>query len=184
MRILAAIALTAISMIFGANDAAKGDTIPVTINGVEIRVGEETLQEMNEKLGLMIDDDCVDEDSNTITLMTINDDDKITAVVDNEKVCEICVDCSNRTYRYAYYDGKASEAKTKRNEIVTIGGVCIGDSEEEMRNVFGEPTFVGSFNDGFSEHIEYEFKDGYLLVFENTGGVIDYMSISKTSNDY
>lgn len=177
------IPLIVISLILGACGASKSGAIPVTINGVDIKLGEETLQEIIEKLELEINEDYVNDDSNKITLMTFNMDHKITAEVDKGKVCGICIDCSNWTYRYAYYDGRAEEAKTKRNEIVTIGGVCIGASDEEMRNAFGDPTFVGSFNDGFSDHIEYEFEDGYMLVFTTTGGVIDYMKISRTSHD-
>ncbi len=177
------ILLMEIGLILGVCGATKSDAIPVTINGVVIKLGEETPQEMIEKLELEINEDYVNDDSNKITLMRLNEDDKITADVDNGKVCGICIDCSNEIYSYAYYDGKADEVKTKRNEIVTIGGVCIGASDEEMRNAFGDPTFVRSFNDGFSVHIEYELANGYSLVFTNTGGAIDYMSISRTSHD-
>lgn len=162
----------------------SGGEIPVTFKGRDVRLGEMTL---NELLGKEADQEGIadeedgDSDPYTLTLMTFNGDDEITADIKNGKVYGLCIDCSNEEYADAYYEGKKEEAKTKRNDLVTIGGVCIGDTHEEIENAFGAPKKIGSFNDGFGTHIKYEFEDGYKLVITAMGGAIDSMSISLSS---
>ena len=159
----------------------KGKEIPVTFKERDVRLGETTLNELwgkeADQEGIADEEDG-DSDPYTLTLMTFNGDDEITADIKNGKVCGLCIDCSNEEYADAYYEGKKEEAKTKRNDLVTIGGVCIGDTHEEIENAFGAPKKIGSFNDGFGTHIKYEFEDGYKLVITAMGGAIDSMSIS------
>ena len=162
----------------------KGEEIPVTFKGRDVRLGETTLNELWGKEAdqeEIADEEDGDSDSYTLTLMTFNGDDEITADINNGKVYGLRIDCSNEEYADAYYEGKKEEAKTKRNELVTIGGVCIGDTHEEIENAFGAPKKIGSFNDGFGTHIKYEFEDGYKLVITAMGGAIDSMSISLSS---
>ena len=162
----------------------KGEEIPVTFKGRDVRLGETTLNELWGKEAdqeEIADEEDGDSDSYTLTLMTFNGYDEITADINNGKVYGLRIDCSNEEYAAAYYVGKKEEAKTKRNELVTIGGVCIGDTHEEIENAFGAPKKIGSFNDGFGTHIKYEFEDGYKLVITAMGGAIDSMSISLSS---
>ena len=180
----------------------KGEEIPIVARGVDVRLGETTLDELRggkpdqedntveeeeeeeEEVGEVEEEktDTADEPF-TITIMTFNGDDKITADIMNGKVYGLCIDCSNTDYVDVYSESDGEEAKTRRNDLVTIGGVCIGETHKEIENAFGAPKKIGSFNDGFGAHIEYEFEDGYELVITAMGGTIDYMEIQLINEE-
>lgn len=163
----------------------KGAEIPIIVRGVEVRLGETTLTELGGEMPYDIASvfEEKENDSTIVTLMTFNDDDKITVDNDNGTVQGICIDCNNWEYQYAYYDGKGEGAKTRKNDLVMIGGICVGASRDEIGNTFGDPTKVGSYSDGFGTHMEYEFEDGYKLIIKLMGGSVDYMNINRKKTE-
>ncbi len=201
-RFCASIMITVLLTVFSVSATGtgvkykKGDTIPVFINGAEIKLGEMTLQEVSDLTGFTVElqvKEKDEEDSDQLKwlkLVTGDEEKKVFVGVDSREnndedelwesaVRGVCINCFNGRGNIELIHNGYELART---ELVTIGGICAGESGDFVEEVFGVPYGSGSFFDGFRYYREYAFRN-YELEFTSTQGIVDYISIILTDSD-
>ena len=142
----------------------EGERIPVFVKGKEIKLGATSVEELKD-----------------LELSS----DNIEIYKENGIVYGICIETiyndNFSPYMQLYDDEKEQLIKTLKNESVIVGGIAMGDLYEDVVSVFGNPDDGYSFMDGFGSYNEYEFVDGYELIFRMANGIVDYIKFYKST---
>lgn len=140
-------------------NSSKDEEILVIINGTQVNLGELTLENLLQKSGLTSEYNVETVGKNNpkvrealeTELIDERKDIRIYAEIEKEKG-EKESEIKNRTVCGLTIE----KSETGKSDSVSIGGVCLGDSEDDVIKAFGSPDFSYSYGDGYGT--SYRFK--------------------------
>ena len=151
-------------------NASKDEEILVIINGAQVNLGELTLENLLQKSGL----------TSEYTVETVGKNNpKVrealkTELIDERKDIRIYAEIEkekgdkesglkNGTVCGLTIEKPATGSEKGKGDSVSIGGVFLGDSEDDVKKAFGSPDFSDSYGDGYGTNYRFKKNKKYDL---------------------
>lgn len=162
----------------------EDDEILVTINGEQVNLGELTLEELIQKSGLTSKYTVETEGKNNpkvrealkTELISERKDIRIYAEIEKERG-EKETEIKNRTVCGLTIE----KSESGKEDSVSIGGVCIGDSEDDVIKAFGSPDFSVSYGDGYGTNYRVKKNKEYDLTVDLFRNEVSRIEIRRMS---
>ena len=167
-------------------NSSKDEEILVIINGTQVNLGEVTLENLLQKSGLTSEYivETVGKNNPKVRealkteLINERKDIRIYAEIEKEKG-EKESEIKNRTVCGLTIE----KSETGKSDSVSIGGVCLGDSEDDVIKAFGSPDFSDSYGDGYGTRYRFKKNKKYDLSVDLYRGEVSWIEIRHLSTE-
>ena len=165
-------------------DLNEDEEMSVIVNGIRVNLGEITLEELIQKCGLTSDytvkNEGVDNPKARYALKTelIGEGNNIRIYAEIERE-EKETDLKNQTVCGLSIE-RSEPVKT---DTVSVDGVCIGDSMDDVNKAFGSPDITCPFADGYGKNCRFRKGKMYDLTVDLYQGEVSRIEIHRLTTD-